>query len=146
MGSQDSVAAVGSAAFDTAPFIYLIEGNDQRGPKAVELFRSLESVPKATSIITPIEILTFCQAPGREDLDRMYREYFTQTDELSVWPVDWEIAEECARLRAKYRLRIPDAIQIATALIAGADVFITNDRRLLKVPEIKVVLFDEWTP
>ena len=39
-------------------------------------------------------------------------------------------------------LRTPDAIHAATALIAGADVLVTNDRDLLKVgPEIAVWRF-----
>ena len=143
MGSQDWIASVRCAAFDTSPFIYLIEGKEDRGAKAIELFGRLQSASKVTSIITPIEILTFCQAPGREDLGRLYRRYFRETDEVRVWLVDWEIAEESARLRAAYRLRTPDSIQLATAVVAGAEVFITNDIRLRTVTEISIGIFDE---
>lgn len=41
------------------------------------------------------------------------------------------IAQEAARLRAAdRRLRLPDAIHIATAAVAGAGAFLTNDARL----------------
>jgi predicted nucleic acid-binding protein len=37
----------------------------------------------------------------------------------------------------------PDAIQLATALQARADVFLTNDRDLRRVEEVPVLLIDE---
>ncbi|WP_225896572.1 type II toxin-antitoxin system VapC family toxin [Amazonocrinis nigriterrae] len=40
------------------------------------------------------------------------------------------IAETAAQLRADSNLRTPDAIQIATAIRAGASFFVTNDARL----------------
>jgi predicted nucleic acid-binding protein len=39
---------------------------------------------------------------------------------------------------------VPDALQIAAAIEAGATVFVTNDRRLAKVQEIHVLLFGDY--
>lgn len=39
-------------------------------------------------------------------------------------------ALRCAEVRARYRIRTPDALQIATALEKGAGVFLTNDADL----------------
>ena len=86
-----------------------------------------------------------CSGPKGEDLGSLYREYFRDSSTIEVLAVDWPIAEEAARIRSAYRLRTPDAIQIATAIVAEADVFITNDRALVRVSEISVVLFDEWS-
>jgi predicted nucleic acid-binding protein len=50
---------------------------------------------------------------------------------------------ESARLRATHKLKIPDAIQLATGLINGAEVFITNDDSFKKISHIKVIVLHE---
>lgn len=47
-------------------------------------------------------------------------------------------------LRAQYDIRMPDALQMAAALEAGATLFVTNDRQLRKVQEIGVLLLDDY--
>ena len=62
---------------------------------------------------------------------------------LKVFDITPQISAEAARLRARYGQRTPDAIHTATALAAGADLLVTNDRDLLKaVPEIAVWRFE----
>jgi predicted nucleic acid-binding protein len=46
---------------------------------------------------------------------------------LDLRPVDEATAELATALGAAYRLRAADAVHLATAVIAGADRFITND-------------------
>lgn len=58
------------------------------------------------------------------------------------------IAEKAADLRAKYGdsgLKIPDAIQLATAICYDAQLFLTNDKRLKKLQqkEIKIITVEE---
>jgi predicted nucleic acid-binding protein len=57
--------------------------------------------------------------------------------------LDLAVADRAAALRGQYRLRTPDAIQLATALEAGADAFLTNDQQLSRVTEVPVLLIDE---
>jgi predicted nucleic acid-binding protein len=41
-------------------------------------------------------------------------------------------------------LRTPDALQLATAIEFSADVFLTNDRQLLRIKEeIEVLIFSD---
>ena len=49
-------------------------------------------------------------------------------------------------LRAAYDIHVPDALQIAAAIESGATLSVTNDRRLSKVQEIEILLFDDWLP
>jgi predicted nucleic acid-binding protein len=51
-------------------------------------------------------------------------------------PVDNPVAERAAFLRGKYGIKTPDALVIASAILAQADVFVTNDLRLEQVEEI----------
>ena len=58
-------------------------------------------------------------------------------------PITVESAELAAELRARYSLRTPDALQVATALVRRCEVFLTNDTRLKRVAEIRVLTLDD---
>lgn len=58
---------------------------------------------------------------------------------MRLIPLDTAIAAAAADLRARYHLRTPDAIQIATAMAAGAEALLTNDHDLGRVTEIRVL-------
>ena len=60
--------------------------------------------------------------------------------------IDEEIAFMAGALRAKYRLPLPDMLQVAVALSFPARTLITNDRALRKVKEVRVLLLDELSP
>jgi len=53
-------------------------------------------------------------------------------------------ATEAARLRAQHQLKTPDAIQLATAIHAGAQTFLTNDKRIRSLPAIKVLVVQDF--
>jgi hypothetical protein len=48
-------------------------------------------------------------------------------------------------LRARYRLRTPDAIQLATGLQAGATLVVTNDEAWRNVSMIETVILPTWS-
>ena len=59
---------------------------------------------------------------------------------------DFDIAIEAARIRARYSLATVDSVHLATSLVAGADLFITNDgdfRKTLGKEKIKVVMLED---
>jgi predicted nucleic acid-binding protein len=57
------------------------------------------------------------------------------------------VAECAAELRAKYQsLRTPDAQQLAAAIEYGCSHFITNDKRLRKVTEIRILVLADYLP
>jgi predicted nucleic acid-binding protein len=55
-------------------------------------------------------------------------------------PFDADVAEISSDLRARYGIRTPDAIQVATAIRHKAEKFITNDERLAFVKDIRVTM------
>jgi len=65
-------------------------------------------------------------------------------DKLTTLMIERDVAIKAAELRAKYRIRTPDAIQIATSIIGNAGAFITNDIALKKVKEIVVLILDDF--
>ena len=129
---------------DTSPFIYHLETHPRYGPAAATLFEWLEERGSSavTSTVTMTELLVH---PSRtDDVDRVNRIYaFASTYPNLGWlPTTLDIADEAARLRAKYGLRTPDAIQVATALSAGATGFVGNDRGFTRVADLEILLLD----
>ena len=57
--------------------------------------------------------------------------------------IDREIGRQAADFRARYNITLPDALQIASALAAGSQAFLTNDGTLKRVTELNVLLLDE---
>jgi predicted nucleic acid-binding protein len=53
------------------------------------------------------------------------------------------VAEQAAELRARYNLSLTDAFQIAAALAAGCDAFLTNDAALKRVSKLTILMLDE---
>jgi len=53
------------------------------------------------------------------------------------------LAAESGKSRRYLFLKLADAMQIATALHAGADLFLTNDKQLKQLTEIPVAVLDE---
>ncbi len=93
------------------------------------------------STITLAEIMAGPLGSGNEILAAQYREVLCRSPGWQTVPVDEEVAAEAARLRARYRLRLPDAIQVATAVQTRSWALITHDSALTRVQDIRV-----WGP
>lgn len=131
--------------FDTAPFIYLFEKNESFSGPVEKLLDAIYAANAqiATSLITYMEINTAPAKAGNERLKAKYREYFTNSEGVSLQPMNLAIAEETIRFRAEYNLKTPDAIQLATAKYCGADFVLTNDHAWRQITELDIVLVSE---
>jgi predicted nucleic acid-binding protein len=56
---------------------------------------------------------------------------------------DAAIAQRAAEMRVRYNLKLPDALQIATAIASNCDAFLTNDAQLNRVMELRVMVISE---
>lgn len=122
-------------SLDTAPLIYFIEENQTYLETVRPFFEAMDwgEFSVVTSIITLLEVLVHPFRDGDTALAQQYRDILLSQD----------VAEEAARLRATHNIRTPDAIQMATAIHAGASFFLTNDDRLPALPELTVLVLDE---
>lgn len=127
---------------DTAPVIYFFEQHPDFFPALKALFDHLyETDAQAiTSIITYIELTTHPARLGKGQLVRKYRDYLTNSDNISLFPLNIDIADHVVEMRAKYNFKTPNAIQLGTAVACGADYIITNDQTWQKFEEVKVYL------
>ena len=126
---------------DTAPFIYLLEGHMQFADQFAGLFASADagSLRIALSTITLAEVLTGPFKAGKTALAKRYEKALSR---YTLVPVSPHIAALAAQLRADYRLKLPDAIQLATALDIGASAFVTHDRDFSQVTGIDILTGD----
>ncbi|MCL6479797.1 MAG: PIN domain-containing protein [Peptococcaceae bacterium] len=133
-------------AFDTNSFIYLLERNFLYFKVIVDVFNLIESgkIKEITSALALTEILTKPYKLGDYKLVNEYKILFKHFPNLSVMNVDDQVSEKAAWLRAKYNFRTPDAIFLATALVGGAEVFISNDEQLKRIKELKVIFINDY--
>ena len=130
---------------DTMVFIYHFEENQIYSPLTFSIFDSLEkgNFNAVTSILTLLEILVKPKRENNSILTERYKILFETFPNLQVKELNENIADIASSLRANYNINTPDAIQVATSLEAQADTFITNDKTLKKITEIKVLLLSE---
>ena len=115
--------------WDTNLFIYLIEENKLHLNKVHNLLQFLEEneYEIITSTLTLGEILTKPYKDDRLDLVETYKDFFS---DMELVELNSEIASLFAQIRADYGIKTPDAVQLASAIYAKADLFVTNDDRL----------------
>lgn len=130
---------------DTAPLIYFIEGHSAYQALLSRLFdfNDKGGFSFVTSSVTLLEVLVKPLREGQIAIAQQYRDILTTAPGMELFDVTSAIAEGAAQLRAKYNLRTPDAIPLATCIELGADYFLTNDNRLKAVSEATVVTIGE---
>ena len=122
----------------SAPIIYFLEDHPKYGPRFQTLFEkhSAGEVRFAVTTITIAEVLAGPLTVGDESLVRQYRNVL---ESWQVVALDAEIAESAARVRASFRLKLADAVQVASALAGNADGLVTHDRDFSNVRSLRVI-------
>lgn len=127
---------------DTCVWIYHFEQHPQLGVPAGRVIGALEE-GKFRGIASELTLLELTVQPlqlGRQDVADDYEVLLDYFPHLELFPVSREILLDAAALRARQKLRTPDAIQVATALRADATLAVTNDKAWRAVPLIETVL------
>jgi predicted nucleic acid-binding protein len=130
---------------DSAPLIYFIDGVSSFQPILSELFtqNDLGYFSFVTSTITLLEVQVLPLRSGRDDIAANYRRLLTESTSIEIIDLTKDIATTAARLRAKYSLKTPDSIQIATAIEYNADFFLTNDLRLKNIEDVNTLTLQD---
>jgi len=133
-------------SIDTSPFIYFIEVHPRFAPLVRPILQAVTLGAKqaVSSVVTLAEVLVKPLEKRRLDLAQQYRDALLGQRHLSLVSVGEEVAEESARIRARYGFRGPDAIQLATATLENAEVFVTNDARLRGFTEVQVIVLEDY--
>ena len=127
---------------DTSIWIYHFEQNAAFGEAAGYVIEQLEAgkFEGVASELTLLELVVKPLQLGRQDAADDYETLLSYFPNLTLEPISRAILLEAAALRARYRLRTPDAIQLATAFASGATLAITNDEGWRRVAGIETLL------
>ncbi|MEP7291544.1 MAG: PIN domain-containing protein [Chloroflexota bacterium] len=145
MKISDALQGISLLSFDTSPLIYFVEQHpiyfDRM--KAIMSYIDDQAVSGISSGLTLTEILTFPIRLGKISLVNRYEEILLNTRGFHLAPIDVKTCRTAADLRARHNLKTPDALQVAAALEANCDAFLTNDLGIKRVTEIRVLVLDE---
>ena len=134
-------------AFDADVLIYAAFRGHPLGSKVAALF-ARSSVEEDTppigigSVLLIPELLT---KPWRDEAEQEIAALTWLLARLDLRPVDATTADLATVLGAKHGLRAADAVHLATAVQAGADRFITNNRKdfMKTIAEVEIAYPDD---
>jgi len=128
--------------FDTAPFIYYIEDVAPYADVLDPVFRLVDD--RTLGGVTLAEILARPFADKNFSLAEEIKFTLKSLNALTVASIDEKLAEAAALIRARYKIGLPDAFQIAAAIQGEASVFLTNDKAVKKVDAIEVLVVSDY--
>ena len=130
---------------DTAPLIYYFEEYPSYISKMDRIFDLIGTSRVVTFSAVHIltEVMVKPLQTGNQELAQEYRDILVNSAAHTLVPVTLPIAESAAVLRARYNLRTPDALHVATAVSECCDALLTNDAGLKRVQELPILVLDE---
>jgi predicted nucleic acid-binding protein len=142
----DKIPVGSTIVVDSAPIIYVLDGTNRAlSIRYLPLFRAAEKgrIAIAVSTITIAEVMAGPMMHGNDLLGERYRQALSQAHNWRAVDLSVDIAALAARMRAKYRLKLADAIQLATAIDVGACALVTHDRDFSRISEMPIIgVFD----
>jgi predicted nucleic acid-binding protein len=120
--------------WDSNLFIYLHEGHAVFGPKVRRIYEAHVARNDAlcTSVFSVGEVLTLPLRLKDEAAIRLIRESML-SGEVELLPFTLEMAQRYAEIRAATNLKAADALHLATAIEAKANLIVTNDFQVQKL-------------
>lgn len=130
-------------SLDTNIFIYALNDNP-KFPFATTLLKLIpaSSLIVTTSVVSVLETSVHYYKHGQSQLLPTLFVFISCRGRVAVIEVNQDIALIAGQLRASYRLKTADAIQLGTALYSKSELFITADRdfKLSHVGKTQIVV------
>ncbi len=146
MTLAEHLSSVRRLFLDTAPVIYFVEQHPRYLPFMEQVFQRVDAgeLQIVTSPITLAECLVLPLRADQKDIVRTFTDLIVSGPSTKFYPIEQSAGERAAQLRALHNLSLPDAMQVAVALEAGCDAFLTNDVTLRRVTDLGVIVLDTF--
>ena len=141
--SRSTVEQLGRRVYlDANLYIYLFEGVSAHRETMRELVSEIDrrDIAVIASELMFAELLPRPLREGRRDVVERYFDLMQRTPRITLASVDRRVILRAVRLRADFGLRSMDALHLATALVHDCRTFLTNDRRLASVDDLRVLM------
>jgi uncharacterized protein len=124
---------------DSNIVIYLIEQPAHFGPRASVHIASLLTAGSriVDSQLTRMECRSNPLAAGDHRILARYDAFFIGAV-ARVMSLTMAVIDRATAIRGQFRFKTPDALHLSAAVEAGCQVFLTNDLRLNKFPDLTV--------
>ena len=145
MKLDDAIAPLNTLFLHTAPVICYVECSPQYFEIVQPIFRALatgqfEAVP---SPITLAECLVIPMRDNNRQLQQDFSDILIAGQYTTFFAIDAAVSHKAAELRNTYEIKLPDALPVAVAMLAGCTAFLTNDARLRQVRELTILVLDD---
>lgn len=115
---------------DSNIFIYLVDGDDDTRRRALSALEELDR-QNANLLTSELTIAECTIAPIRDrrpDIVAAFHGLLEDPKIVELAPITRDTLKLAANMAAGLRLKLPDAIHVATAEALSCSVFLTNDR------------------
>lgn len=140
------LASHASVGLDTSIWVYHLEAHPRFLPLTTRLLSQIESGQR-TGVISVAVLLELTVRPfqmQRPEVAQQYEALLAHFPNLDIVDIDRDITRQAAQLRGAFGVGAMDALQLATALKAGATAFATNDLALSRLSSmIDVIVLDD---
>jgi predicted nucleic acid-binding protein len=121
---------------DAAPVIYVVEQVTPFFP-VVDARLSTSGAVRVVSDLTRMECRVKPMREENADLLKDYDDFFAYAV-VEIVALSGEVMDRATEIRARYGFKTPDAVHLAAAVVTSCDVFLTNDHRLDRFPDISI--------
>lgn len=134
-----------SVYLDTNIVVYAVEGFREHESIIREILGAMDdgTIVAVTSELTLAEVLIKPIQDEDLNLQKAYRAFLEPSTALALAPVTLEVLLNAAAIRAATLVKLPDAIQLATAQSMNCDSFLTNDKAIKAAEGINIRLLSE---
>ena len=145
MKIADALEDVGRLYIETAPLIYYVEENPTYIDRMDAIIEAVDNggITAYSSVITLTEVLNHPMKTGDKKLVQKYRDILVNSGSYQLAAINVQVAQSAADLRARYNLRTPDALHVASAIHRHCDAFLTNDAGIKRVSELGILVLDD---
>jgi predicted nucleic acid-binding protein len=130
-----------SVYFDANIFIYLLENHSDFGEICLSIVQSAvdKELDGYSGDLVLAELLVKPLKDNNARAVKAVKDLFSKETRIELLPHKRSTFETAALLRANYKIKLPDALHIATAIENHIEVVLTNDREIPSIPEITVL-------